>query len=229
MTEVEAARIEELKGIDTPTLSNAVELLGVRNRTAGFADLHLRCLTPRQGVMCGFAVTAQAVTMAPDPGSRERSVAQLVTLCEALQALPGPGIVVIEETGPHPDFAVHCGDVMATLFQRFGGIGIVSDCAVRDLSELVSLDFHVFARGLVASHGHFQVVHTQVPVTICGLRIEPGDLLHGDSNGLITVPVAGRDRLVELSQEVRDRERNLQGFIREEDHTLEQIHDRFVH
>ena len=107
--------IQALSRIDTPTLSNAVEQLKVRNRISGFADLSLHCMNPQLGVMCGFAVTAQALTMAPQPGNRERAVSRLIELCEALQALPGPGVVVIQETGPHVYFATHCGDVMATL------------------------------------------------------------------------------------------------------------------
>ena len=92
-----ATLIEELARIDTPTLSNAVEQLQVRNQVSGFADLNLRCLAPESGVMCGTAVTAQAVTMAPEPGDREQAILQYVKICEELEALPGPGVVVIQE------------------------------------------------------------------------------------------------------------------------------------
>jgi len=224
-----ATLIEELARIDTPTLSNAVEQLQVRNQVSGFADLNLRCLAPELGVMCGTAVTAQAVTMTPEPGDREQDLLQYVKICEELEALPGPGVVVIQEVGPHPDFAVHCGDVMATLFQRFGGVGVVSDAAVRDLNELRKLGFKVFARGLVTSHANFHLVRLQVPVTVCGLIIEPGDLLHGDSNGLIKVPEEGREELSRLAANVTEREKGLQSFIRGPEATPDNIYERFTH
>ena len=224
-----ANQIEELAQIDTPTLANAVELLKVRNRVSGFADLNLRCLAPELGVICGTAVTAQAVTMAPETGDRDQSLLQYMEICEELEALPGPGIVVIQEVGPHPDFAVHCGDVMATLFQRFGAVGLVSDAAVRDLQEVRQLGFQVFARGLVASHANFQIVHVQVPVTVCGLMVEPGDLLHGDPNGLIKVPEKGREELSRLAASVTKREKGLQSFIRSPEATPDNIYERFTH
>ena len=221
--------IQALSRIDTPTLSNAVEQLNVRNRISGFADLSLRCMNPQLGVMCGYAVTAQAVTMAPQPGNREQAVSRLIEICEALQSLPGPGVVVITEAGPHADFATHCGDVMATLFQRFGGIGVVSDAGVRDLDEVSGLGFHIFARGLVVSHAHFEIVRVQVPITVCGLPIQPGDLLHGDLNGLIKVPEEGREELPRLAAGVTEREAGLQDHIRSEGVTLESIYRRFTH
>ena len=224
-----ATLIEELAGIDTPTLSNAVELLQVRNQVSGFADLNLRCLAPELGVMCGTAVTAQAITMAPEPGDREQALFQYVKICEELEALPGPGVVVIQEVGPHPDFAVHCGDVMATLFQRFGAVGVVSDAAVRDVDQIRKLGFKVFARGLVASHANFQIVRLQVPVTVCGLIIEPGDLLHGDINGLIKVPEEGREELSRLAANVTEREKGLQSFIRGAAATPEKIYQLLTH
>ncbi len=221
--------IEELVQIDTPTLSNAIELLEVRNRISGFADLNMRCLTPELGVLCGSAVTAQAVTMFPEPVQRDTALRNYIRICEELEALPGPGVVVIQEVGPHPDFAVHCGDVMATLFQRFRGVGVVSDAGIRDLPELRELGFKAFARGLVASHANFEIVRVQVPVTVCGLMVEPGDLLHGDSNGLIKVPEEGREELSRLAAKVTERESGLQRFIRGSDSTPESIYERFTH
>ncbi len=228
MSDTSLELLTELARIDTPTLSNAVEQLGVRNRIQGFTDLNLRCLTPQLRPMCGFAVTAQAVTMAPQAGPREKSASRYIELAEALQNLPGPGVVVIQEAGPHGDFATHCGDVMATLFQRFGGVGLVSDAGVRDLDEVSEMGFQLFARGLVVSHANFEIVRVQVPVTVCGLDIEPGDLLHGDLNGLIKVPEEGREKLPGLAAGVTERETGLRDAVRE-GASLAEIYKRFTH
>jgi regulator of RNase E activity RraA len=69
----------------------------------------------------------------------------------------------------------------------------------------------------------------QVPVTVCGLMVEPGDLLHGDSNGLIKVPEEGREELSRLAAKVTERESGLQRFIRGSDSTPESIYERFTH
>ena len=221
--------LETLKKIDSPTLANAIEKLELRNRIVGFADRTLRHLTPELGVMCGYAVTAQAVTMTPEKGVRDRDVRMYTEICAELEKLPGPGVVVMQEMTPQTALSVHCGDVMANMFKRFGAVGLVSDSAVRDLDQVREIGFHFFAPGLVASHANFRIVRTQVPVTVCGLNIEPGDLLHGDLNGLIQVPEEGRDRLPGLAAEVTDREQKVLDYLKGDEVTLEGIIDKLVH
>ncbi|MFH1007781.1 MAG: RraA family protein [Candidatus Latescibacterota bacterium] len=219
--------LEKLKEIDTPTLSNAIEKLAVRNRISGFADRRLRCLFPELGIMCGTAVTAQVESVAPDTlGGLDEG---FLALCEALETYEGPSVIAFQEISGHPDFAAHCGEVMTTIFQKLGGIGLVSDCAVRDMAEVRSLKFHYFATGQVASHGSFRVVRAQVPITVCGLQIAPGDLLHGDENGLILVPAEGRDQLPRLADEVRQAESALLDFVNSERFTVEGLRKRVTH
>lgn len=212
------ARTEYLLGVDTPTLSNAIELLNLRPRSAGYAPLALRCLFPELGRMAGYAVTAQVETVTQAwPGGPEGHL----ELYRLVEASPKPAVVVLQEIGGFPDFAAHCGEVMATFFRRLGAVGLVSDCAVRDLPEVRALGFHFFARGACASHAWFRIVRTNVPVTVCGLPVRPGELLHGDENGLITVPGAELERLQEAVEEVRRSERRIMDYVRSSEFTLE--------
>lgn len=220
--------IEQLRQIDTPTLANAIELLNVRPRTSGFANRHLRQIFPELGVMCGYAVTAQAVSMCDDPPQPE-DIDRYSQTCAQLDGSPKPGIVVMQEIGPHREFAMHGGDCMATIFKRFGAIGMVSDSALRDIDEIRPMNFHLYATGMVASHANFRLVRLQVPVTICGMTVNPGDLLHGDRNGLITVPKEGRERLPELAAEVTRRESYVRDYAKGENVDLKELTRRMVH
>ncbi|MCX7604089.1 MAG: RraA family protein [Bryobacteraceae bacterium] len=212
------ALTEYLAGVDTPTLSNAIELLNVRPRSAGFAPLALRCLFPGLGRMTGYAVTAQVETVTQaSPGGPEGHL----ELYRLVEASPKPAVVVLQEIGGFPDYAAHCGEVMATFFRRLGAVGLVSDCAVRDLPEVRALGFHFFGRGACASHACFRIVRVGVPVTVCGLPVRPGELLHGDENGLITVPEAGLEKLREAVEEVRRSERRIMDYVRSPGFTLE--------
>ena len=103
---------------------------------------------------------------------------------------------------------------MATFFTRLGAVGLVSDCAVRDLPEVRSLGFQFFARGSVASHAHFRIVRPGVPVQILGMPVMPGDILHGDENGLIAIPAGVENDLPVAINEVRTRERKIMEFVR---------------
>jgi 4-hydroxy-4-methyl-2-oxoglutarate aldolase len=203
--------IEYLKGIDTPTLVNAIELLEVRPNRDGFTPLQIRCLFPELGRMCGYAVTAQVETITK---SGPFEIDRFLDLYRLVEAAPKPAVVVLQEVGGHPDYAAHCGEVMGTFFTRLGAIGLVSDCGVRDLPEVRRLGFHYFARGSVASHGNYRIVRAGVPVQILGMEVGPGDILHGDENGLITVPAGCEGRLRESVEKVRSKERKVMEFVR---------------
>ena len=214
--------IEQLKAIDTPTLSNAIELLKIRPQQEGFTPLSVRALFPEFGRMCGYAVTAQVETVTKTVGF---DVGRFIELWRAIDQAAKPAVVVLQEIGGYPDYAAHCGEVMTTFMMRLGAIGLVSDCAVRDIPEVRALGFHYFARGAVASHANFTIVRTGVPVQIHGMVVKPGDLLHGDVNGLLSVPAGADTELLNAVERVRSRERKLMDFARSDHFSLDGIRD----
>jgi 4-hydroxy-4-methyl-2-oxoglutarate aldolase len=222
----DAELIAYLKTVDTATLANAIELLNLRPRAEGFASLELRCLFPEFGPMCGYAVTAQVETVTL---GAPRTEEPYVELFEAVEASPKPAVLVMQEIGGDRDRATHAGEVMATIFTRLGAIGLVSDCGVRDLTAVRKIGFHYFARGAVASHATNRIVRTGVPVEITGVTIRPGDMLHADENGLITVPESGREKLHDLVDQIVAKEHKLLDFVRGSGFTAGQMRGRFFH
>jgi 4-hydroxy-4-methyl-2-oxoglutarate aldolase len=220
-----AGLIEYLKTVDTPTLCNAIEVLRVRAQNSGFAPLQLQCLFPEFGCMCGYAVTAQVETVT---SMEPLSGAGFYELFDTIAAAPKPSVVVLQEIGAYGDYAAHCGEVMASIFTRLGAIGLVSDCGVRDVPEVRAIGMHYFARGRVASHAHFRIVRANVPVQILGVPIRPGELLHGDENGLATVPDVPQAQIEAAVNHVRNRERKLMDYIRGPEFTLEGLRGRFL-
>ena len=148
-----------------------------------------------------------------------------VQLYRAIEESPKPVVVAFQEIGGFPDYAAHCGEVMASMMTRIGAIGLVTDCAVRDMAEVRALGFHYFARGTVASHASFRVARVGLPVHILGMAISPGDLLHGDENGLISIPPGLEDKLPGLVDAVRSRERALIDVVRGDQCTAESFRD----
>jgi regulator of RNase E activity RraA len=221
----EISWVEYLKKVDAPTLSNAIELLKVRPRREGFTPLQVRALFPEFGRMCGYAVTAQVETVTE---SEEKSVSRFIDLYRAVEQSQKPAVIVLQEIGGYPDYAAHCGEVMATVFKRLGAIGLVSDCAVRDVPEVRALGFHYFARGTVASHANFRIARAGVAVQVCGLVIRPGDLLHGDENGLLLVPNGTEESLPRAVDAVRSGEGRLMEWVRGESFSLDHLGDRMA-
>lgn len=216
--------IDYLRTVDSPTLSNAIERMTVRPRDAGFTPLTVRCLFPEMGRMCGYAVTAHVETVTSMGPAEEKT---FLDLFAAVDASDKPAVVVMQEIGCHSDWAAHSGEIMATTFQRLGAVGLVSDSGVRDLPEVRALGFQYFARGAVASHASFRIVRSNVPVHILGLAIQPGDVLHGDENGLVLVPRVDPEELQACVDAIRAREGELLRFIRDPEFTVGQLRGRF--
>jgi regulator of RNase E activity RraA len=217
--------IEYLKSVDSPTLSNAIETLELQPRDAGFTPLQIRCLFPELGRLCGYAVTAQVETITGMHPTEERT---FVDLFKAVEGSPKPAVVAFQEIGGRADYAAHCGEVMATAFTRLGAVGLVTDAGVRDVPEVRALRFHYFARGTVVSHASFRIVRVGVPIQILGVELKPGDLLHGDENGLLRIPVPALAGLPQAVDRVRLRERRLMEFMRSPEFSVEKLKGRFI-
>jgi regulator of RNase E activity RraA len=199
--------IRALRAVDSPTLSNAIEGLELRDKTAGYVDLTMRCLVAQPEPMVGFAVPIRIDSTTP--GLRTSSIdaqAMLRRLLETIGASTQPTVLVVEEAGPNPDKGCHGGDVIGTALASQGCVGVVSGSGYRDLPGTRAAGLTIFARGLTVSHGVFTIVDLNVPVEVCGLLVQPGDLLHGDENGVVVVPIGHEARLLELVEEVRTAE-----------------------
>ena len=222
----QSALVEYLLTVDTPTLANAIEQLNLRPRHEGFTPQEIRCLFPEMGRMCGWAVTAQVETVTQSwPTGRE----VLGELFRAVSASPKPVVVVFQEVGGRVEFSAHCGEVLATVFKRLGGVGLVTDGGVRDIDEVRGVGFHYFARGTVASHANSRIVRVNVPIQVGGMVVRPGDLLQGDINGLVEVPQQKRDQLPATVDGIRTAEGKLMEYVRGADFDLEQLIRRFFH
>ncbi|MBV9545275.1 MAG: RraA family protein, partial [Chloroflexi bacterium] len=81
------------------------------------------------------------------------------------------------------------GEMMATTMKRVGAVGLVTNGGLRDIREITALGgFHYFGRGLVVAHGRPSIYDVGATVNIDGMEVHPGDLLHGDENGITVIP-----------------------------------------
>ena len=211
-------QLETLRNMDTCTICNAVETMGVRGHLEGHFSLGTRCLLPHLGVMLGYAVTVvvdastEGVQAAPEPWE---------AWLRAMQAAPRPGVLVFKDAGPQPRQAAHFGEQMATIARRFGVTGIVTDGGLRDIQQLERLGFHCFGPGVVPSHGNPRLIDVNVPVRIDGVHVKPGDLLHGDANGLTTIPAPLAPQVLEIAIRQMNDERRRLAYFAGPDFTIE--------
>lgn len=210
-----------LRATDTPTLANAIERLRVRDRSTGYIGGTVRCVRDLAAPMVGRALTVTMTSSAGPVASRDG----YWRMWEALEAVPGPSVLVVGDVSGTPGRCAYLGEVMASIAIALGGVGIVTDGGVRDVAELADLGFAAFASYVVPSHGNFEVISVGEPVEIGGEPIRPGDLLHGDVNGVIVVPAVDAAELQGEVQRIRDQEARQLARIRTHGFRVADIRD----
>jgi 4-hydroxy-4-methyl-2-oxoglutarate aldolase len=199
--------LERLRELDACTVSNAIERFDVRLRNEGFTNISVRCLTPGLRPMLGYAVTGRIRT-ASAPISRNWYFDHM-DFWEYLAAAPAPRVIVLKDMDAKPGFGALFGEIHAQISRALSCVGYVTNGAVRDLPEIERLGFHLFASGVSVSHAYAHVVDFGEPVEIGGLVVRPGDLLHGDLHGGVSVPAAIAGEIPKVAAELLSQEREL--------------------
>lgn len=177
--------LAELRRYDTPTICNVLELFDAMPRTSSYMDGRIRACFPQFPPMVGYAMTATFRSgAAPRSGDVYAGLDKQVKL---MAEQPGPKVMVFQDLDD-PSVAATFGEVMVTTYLAFGGVGLITSGTARDLDQVEALKFPCFSDGVICSHGYCQIVDLQIPVRVGGVWVNPGDLLHGDRNGVAVIP-----------------------------------------
>ncbi len=180
-----AADLDLLRRYDTPTVCNVVELFDRRSRAGGYLDGRIQACYPALSPMVGYASTATFRSAAPPRTGNAYS--GLVEQVASFAGLPGPAVVVFQDLD-QPVAAATFGEVMCTTYKAFGAVGLITSGAGRDLDQVEAIHFPCFTGGTMCAHGYCHFPALDVPVHVGGVTVHPGDLLHGDRNGVTTIP-----------------------------------------
>ena len=218
-------QLDKLREIDSPTISNAIETFDARDRFDGYLGPEIRCIFTDMEPMVGYAVTVTIENVAPgEPADGERKF----DFFEALEAAPKPAVCVFKDISPNPRRASQWGEVLATTTKALGAIGVVTDGTVRDINEVRAIGgFHYFAQGVCVSHGELQMVDVNVPVEISGCTIKPGDLVHGDLNGVVLIPNEIADSVAGAAAGIYAQEGKMLEAFRKPGLTAERVREIF--
>jgi regulator of RNase E activity RraA len=175
-----------LRSIDTPTVCNLIEIVAPERRGAGYTVSHLHCPFPDLPPMVGFAktVTIRARDKVSGPSYMQKRMDYL----DYVAAAPRPSVVVIEDKDEPPGYGAFWGEVQTNVHTALGCLGTITNGSVRDIPA-VAKGFQMLAGSLSPSHAYVHVVEFGVPVTIHGMAVQSGDLVHADRHGAVVVPV----------------------------------------
>lgn len=210
--------LDALRGLSTPTVSNAVELFNLRPRNQGFMSPEIRSLFPEFGVMVGYAVTGRFAADQPAtrPGSR-------YDFWKRILEIPEPRVVVMQDLDQPVGVGAYFGEVQSTIHQRLGCIGVVTNGHVRDLDEVHAMGFHYFAGGVCVSHAYVHLIDFGGPVKVGDTIVRTGDLIHADKHGVMVVPTEIAREVPQAAAKVAEREQRIIGHCKSPQFTLEEL------
>lgn len=214
--------IEELANFDTPTVCNVIELWNNRPRNQGYMDGSIRACFPKMPPMVGYALTSTFRSMsAPRAGDVYSGIDKQVA---AFSEIPGPPVVVFQDLD-EPTAAATFGEVMCSTYKAFGAKGIITSGAGRDLDQVEQLGFPAFTNGTICAHGYCHTLQINVPVTVGGMCINPGDLIHGDCNGVTTIPHEIAAEVSDACRELMAAEQIVLDYLKEDNLSVERYAD----
>ncbi|MBI3836650.1 MAG: RraA family protein [Planctomycetia bacterium] len=202
--------LNRLAQFDTPTICNVIELFNVRPRTQGFMNAQIKSAFPEMSPMVGFASTASFRSGAfPGKGDAYGTMEKQV---EGFAELPGPAVVVFQDLDD-PAVGATFGEVMCSTYKSFGSVGLITSGGGRDLLQVKAINYPVFTGSTICSHACCHILHIGLPVRVGGLVVDPGDLLHGDANGVTNIPIHIAAAVAEIAQEFVDAEKIVLDYV----------------
>lgn len=175
-----------LNRIDTPTVCNAIEVVQGKRGFASFTRGTMICTEPGRAIV-GYAVTARIAALAPATDPPDVIRTRRMAYYRAMHDGPKPSVAVIEDTDFPHCIGAYWGEVNTTIHRGFGMAGALTNGVVRDLGDLAQ-GFPVVAGSIGPSHGFVHVRDLGTPVTIFGLTVAQGDLVHADRHGALVIP-----------------------------------------
>ncbi len=208
---VSAETLAKLKKYDTPTVCNVVELWDMRSRSRGYTDKSIGAVYPKLPPMVGYALTTTFRSMEPPKGVD--AYAGIAQQLEAFELFSGPPVIVFQDLD-QPCASATFGEVMCTTYKAFGAAGLITSGTGRDIEQVAPLDFPCFTNGSICAHGYCHMLHINVPVTVGGMTMFPGELLHGDLNGVTTIPLEVASEVPDACDEVAAAEKIILDYVK---------------
>ncbi len=216
------ALLEQLRRQSTCVVATAVESFHLRSPNTGFTDSSVRCLFPDCPTVIGYAVTAKIKSAAPGLSGIAPDYWQ-PDWWKAIQAVPAPRIAVVEDEDNPPGLGAFVGEVHANILRALGCVALVTNGAVRDLPDVDSCGFQMFAGNVAVSHAYAHLSGFGETVEVGHLRIRPGELLLGDRHGVVSIPAEIAAEVPGVAREILERRHFVVGLCRSQDFSIERL------
>lgn len=213
----------ELGKFDTCSVAYAVDSLRVRLLNEGFAGSGVACRTKALPAMVGAAVTLKV--RSSEPPMKRGFYMEQSDWWERLKEEATPRVLVIEDADANPGRGSLMGPVHACIIRAMAFVGVVTNGAVRGTRRFADLGLHAFSGNVSPSHAYCHVIEEGGAVDIAGLRIRSGDLIHGDCDGIVSIPADQAQNTLVAVRRIADRERALCEFCASREFSHEKLRE----
>ena len=193
--------IKALGQIDCPSICNAIEGFNVRPKNVGFMLPEIKGVFQDLRPVVGYAVCGVISAFRQEGRTVSRE-----DWWDLVASVPEPRFIVLHDID-NPPIGAYWGEVQSNIHKALGAVGVATDGTVRDLDEVHELGFQFFAKEVSVSHAYVHLVDIGIPVTVGGLTVTTGDLLHGDKHGVTSIPFEIASQIPDMVKTIADFER----------------------
>ena len=206
----DSALVAAFKGMSTPNVSDALDRLGIAGGCLG--------LTP---IVHGVSFAGAAYTVHYVPCGTVKG-----TVGDFLDDVAPGQVVVIDNAGR--TYCTVWGDLMTISAHHRGIAGTVIDGVCRDVPKVRELKYPIFTRGhyMVTGKDRVQVDGINVPVSLSGIQVKPGDIVMADDSGVLVIPLERAAEVLAAAKEIAEAEDFIEQALEKGD-TLREARNRF--
>ena len=214
---ISLAALKALESIDGPSICNAIEGFNFRPKNEGFMMPEIQTAFRDFPPVVGYAVTGVISANAPEG----RNVAR-EDWWDLIASVPEPRFIILHDID-NPPLGAYWGEVQGNIHKALGAVAVATDGTVRDLDEVHELGFQFFAKHISVSHAYVHLVEINIPVSVGGLTVATGDLIHGDKHGVTSIPFELADKIPGMVSTIADYEKQTIDLCQSPSFSLEKL------
>lgn len=207
---------------DTPTICNALEITNPERRGWGFTVDPFAVLDADLPPIVGYARTAKIRAGSPDLSDGAKGMEARFPYYEYVASQNAPAVLLIEDVDPHPGIGAFWGEVHTAVHKGLGIAGCVTNGSFRDLTDSAP-GFQILGGMVNPSHAFVHYIDFNCQVTVHGMTVNHGDIIHADQHGAVIVPEDAVKKIPAAVATISAKEKLILDAARRDDFSVEKL------
>ena len=207
---------------DTPTICNALEITNPERRGWGFTVIPFSILDASLPPIVGYARTAKIRAGSPDLSDGAKGMEARFPYYEYVASPDAPAVLLIEDVDPHPGIGAFWGEVHTAVHKGLGIAGCVTNGSFRDLPDSAP-GFQILGGMVNPSHAFVHPIDFNCEVTVHGMTVNNGDIVHADQHGAVVVPEDAVKEIPDAVATIAAKEKRILDAAQRDDFSVDKL------